>query len=77
MEPEIAPQSLHAVLELSGTMKRHIISAGVTFLSVFLTIFGANLAMTNSMEITGSVLASIAIVAVRAAVKAVVEGLKV
>lgn len=76
MDSEIAPRDISEMVECQS-MKRYIISSGITFIATFLTIFGANLLVTDTTEITGSIIASISIVAVRAAVKAVVEGLRV
>lgn len=58
-------------------MKRHLISAGVTFISSFLTVLGAALITVPAESWTEatwySVLAGLALTAVRGAVKPTVE----
>ncbi len=78
MDPEIPPQTIDEVLTfpcMNPTAKRHIISAVVTFVATFLTVFGANLFLADAMALTGSIVAGIAITASRAATKAVFESL--
>ncbi len=62
---------------MNPTIKRYLISSGVTFATAFLISVGAQLAMTTITPETlgwGLVL-SIAVVAFRAAIKAVVESI--
>lgn len=57
---------------MSDNLKVQLISAGNTFLATFLGVVGTTLA-TGSIEWTTAFWASIAIAAIRAAVKAVTE----
>lgn len=59
---------------MSPTVQRYVLSSIVTFLATFFLVFGTNLEMSGSVAVSGSLIAGIALTALRAAVKAVIEG---
>lgn len=58
---------------MSDTIKRHIISFGVTFIASFLTTFGAMLASGDPSQWTWALLIGLVLSAARAAVKIAAE----
>ena len=61
---------------MNENLKRHIISAGITFTSVFLSVLGVSIgAIDTTAALTSSTFAGLFMVAARAAIKAVIERL--
>lgn len=60
---------------MNPTIQRYLVSSLTTFLSMFLTVLGAQIAMAGTVEFTFAFWAGIAIIAVRAGTKAVVEAI--
>lgn len=60
---------------MNETFKRYLVSSLSTFLATFLSVLGAQISMAGHVEFTFAFWSGIAIVAVRAATKAVVEAI--
>lgn len=60
---------------MNETLKRHLISAGVTFVSMFFTLLGTELAVQAPMQITGTVISALVIAAIRGAFKLTFESI--
>lgn len=58
---------------LNPTVKRYLVSTLTTFLSVFLTTLGAQIAVAGTIEPTFAFAVSVLMVAARAGIKAAVE----
>lgn len=58
---------------MSDEIKIQLISAGNTFIATFLSVFGASLLTTGTLEFSGAFWGGLIIAAVRAAVKAVIN----
>lgn len=61
---------------MNNTLKRHLISATITFLSTFITVFGANLLATDELIFTQAVIVGAVFTAARTALKVVVESFR-
>jgi hypothetical protein len=58
---------------MNTEIKRHLISAAVTFTGTFLAILGANLMAVDPVSLDFATLAGLSVAAVRAAVKVAFE----
>jgi len=58
---------------MNENIKRHLVSASITFLSSFLTVFGATLALVGTDNITWPLIWSVALTAVRGATKVLLD----
>jgi hypothetical protein len=58
---------------MSQKTKEHLVSIAITFLATLLTTLGGELAMVGTVQITGALVVSILLSAVRTAVKITIE----
>lgn len=58
---------------MNTTLKRHLISAGVTFLSAFLLVIATNLSADSIINWDSAAIVSLLITAIRAGLKGIVE----
>ncbi len=56
-------------------MKKYLLSSAITFISTFLTVLGAQIAVVGSAEINSAFLLGMLMIAGRAAAKAVFESI--
>ena len=63
---------------MNPTLKRYLVSSGVTFLSIFLVTFGTAVGGVDTMSaLSASTIIALAVAAMRAAVKGAVETLTI
>lgn len=58
---------------MNQTIKRHLISAGVTFTSAFLLVIATNLSADSIINWDGAAIVSLLITAIRAGLKGIIE----
>lgn len=58
---------------MKETLKRHLISILITFVSSFLTLLGASIATMGTENLTSAIIGSLILSAARGAVKAIYE----
>ncbi len=62
---------------MNPTIQKYLVSSLITFVSTFLTVLGAQVAVVGSAEINSALLLGALMIAGRAAMKAVLESIPV